>query len=400
VSAADELRVACAGARSGIDPGSAARRFGCARLLRASPAELARLGVPAPLAAELRRADAAVAAAWAEELRSLDIECLTASGPGYPPRLAELADPPVAVFAAGARRELLAGDGPSVAIVGSRRGAEAARRLAHDLAAAASSAGVTVVSGLALGVDAAAHEGALAGCGPTLAVLGTGPDVAYPRTNTRLFGRVREAGLLVSEYPPGTPPAPWRFPARNRLIAALADATLVVEAAERSGALITADMALELGRDVLAVPGWPGVSVARGTNALIKAGAGVVEDAADLLAWLGVDTPRRVAAPPTDDDPVLSELGRAPAYADELAERLGVRAGEVAAALARLELDGRLGRDVHGRCALTRAPSSSSSCPVPSPLLPPHGRAASACGRSHRRSRSGFRPSRSPDGRG
>jgi len=344
----DELRVACAGARSELDPGGVARKFGCARLLRSSPAELARLGVPAPLATELRRSDAAGAATWADELRSRDIECLTASAPGYPPRLAELADPPLAVFVAGSRLDLLAPEGPSVAIVGSRRGADAARRLAHDLAAGAAAAGVTVVSGLALGVDAAAHEGALAAGGPTLAVLGTGPDVAYPRTNACLFNRVREAGLLVSEYPPGTPPAPWRFPARNRLIAALADATLVVEAAERSGALITADMALDLGRDVLAVPGWPGVSVARGTNALIKAGAGVVEDVTDLLAWLGIDAPRAAAAA-SDDDPMLAELGRSPAYADELAARLGMTPGAVAAALARLEIDGRLARDVHGR---------------------------------------------------
>jgi DNA processing protein len=345
---ADELRVAHAGALSGIDPGSAARRLGCARLLRSSAAELARLGVPAPLAAELRRSDAASTVSWIEELRSRGVDCLTASSAGYPPRLAELADPPLAVFVAGADRDLLASTAPSVAIVGSRRGAEAARRLARDLAAGAAAAGVTVVSGLALGVDAAAHEGALSVRGPTLAVLGTGPDVAYPRTNARLFDRVRDHGLLVSEYPPGTPPAPWRFPARNRLIAALADATLVVEAAERSGALITADMALELGRDVLAVPGWPGVSVARGTNALIKAGAGVVEDAADLLSWLGVDAPPATTAA-SGNDPILIELGRAPAYADELAERLGVAPGVVAAALARLELDGRLARDVHGR---------------------------------------------------
>ena len=177
-----------------------------------------------------------------------------------------------------------------VAIVGSRRPADAALRLAGEMASAAAGGGALVVSGLALGVDAAAHAGALE-AGPTLAVLGSGPDVAYPRTNRALYDRIVERGLVVSEYPPGTPPAPWRFPARNRIIAALADVVLVVEARARSGALITADHALDLGRDVLAVPGWPGFSGAAGTNGLLKAGAGLVEGPSDLIAWLGIDPP-------------------------------------------------------------------------------------------------------------
>ena len=179
--------------------------------------------------------------------------------------------------------------GPVLAAVGSRTAGEPGLALARRLCRAAAAAGALVVSGLALGIDAAAHEGALDAAEPTVAVLGCGADVAYPPRNRALHGRVIEQGLVVSEYPAGTEPAPWRFPARNRLIAALADVVLVVEARRRSGALITADHALDLGRDVLAVPGWPGFEGAAGTNALLKAGAGLIEDEADLLGWLGLE---------------------------------------------------------------------------------------------------------------
>ena len=211
--------------------------------------------------------------------------------PGYPGRLLELHDPPAELHLCGGHPELLAWERPVVAIVGSRRAGEAGLGMARELARGAAAAGALVVSGLALGVDAAAHEGALAAGAPTLAVLGSGPDVAYPRTNRGLYARILAAGLIVSEYPPGTEPAPWRFPARNRLIAALADAVVVVEAKVRSGALITADHALDLGRDVLAVPGWPAFSGAGGTNALLKAGAGLIESVEDLNGWLGLEVP-------------------------------------------------------------------------------------------------------------
>ena len=211
--------------------------------------------------------------------------------PGYPGRLLELHDPPAELHLCGEHLELLAWERPVVAIVGSRRAGDAGLGMARELARGAAAAGALVVSGLALGVDAAAHEGALAAGAPTLAVLGCGPDVAYPRTNRGLYARILAAGLIVSEYPPGTEPAPWRFPARNRLIAALADAVVVVEAKVRSGALITADHALDLGRDVLAVPGWPAFSGAGGTNALLKAGAGLIESVEDLNGWLGLETP-------------------------------------------------------------------------------------------------------------
>jgi len=244
-----------------------------------------------------------------------------------------------------------------VAIVGARRAADTGLRLARDLARFCAQRRRVVVSGLALGIDAAAHAGCLEGDGPTVAVLGCGVDVAYPRTNAALYERITKHGLLISEYPPGTPPAPWRFPARNRLIAALAATLVVVEARARSGALITADMALDLGRDVLAVPGSPAFAGAAGTNGLLKAGAGLIENAADLAAWLGVDAPKER---PLDLDPraaaLLDALAAGPATADGLCERLDWTAAQVSAALIRLELAGAVARDGFGRLAPARRP--------------------------------------------
>ena len=172
---------------------------------------------------------------------------------GYPPLLAELHDPPDRLYLRGGPASVLAE--PSVAVVGARScssyGAQVAREISRELAAA----GVVVVSGLARGIDGEAHRGALAAGGRTVAVLGCGIDRDYPRAHAHLAGRVAESGAVVSEYPPGVEPSPWRFPARNRIVAGLARATIVVEARERSGALITADFALELGREVFAVPG-------------------------------------------------------------------------------------------------------------------------------------------------
>jgi DNA processing protein len=275
------------------------------------------------------------------------VTVLRRRGRGYPGRLLELHDPPAELHLAGGHPELLGWSAPVVAIVGSRRAGDAGLGMARELARGAAGAGALVVSGLALGVDAAAHEGALAAGAPTLAVLGCGPDVAYPRTNRGLYARILAAGLVVSEYPPGTEPAPWRFPARNRLIAALADAVVVVEAKVRSGALITADHALDLGRDVLAVPGWPAFSGAGGTNALLKAGAGLVESVEDLTGWLGLEAPSTPRG--QDGDPLLDALREQPGYPDELAARLRLSPAELSAALARLELVGAICRDGRGR---------------------------------------------------
>ena len=356
MSAEAELRVVAAAARAGVDAGALVRRVGGAHhLLHASAKRLDALGVVPGLARELAAARREDVAAYAAELAARGIVCIARSEPGYPPPLCELADPPLAVFAMGAG----AGPPPVVpgrclAIVGARRAGAPALALARRLAAFAAEAGMCVVSGMALGIDAAGHLGALDAAGATVAVLGCGPDVAYPRTNAGLHRRILATGLVLSEYPPGTPPAPWRFPARNRLIAALADTVLVVEARARSGALITADHALDLGRDVLAVPGWAGSPAAAGTNGLLKAGAGMIENEDDLAAWLGLEPPSQ-AVPPAEDAALVEAAASGPAHVEELADRLGKPAHELAAALSRLELDGWIGRDESGRYLAIRA---------------------------------------------
>jgi DNA processing protein len=258
----------------------------------------------------------------------------------YPPLLAQLHDPPRRLYLRGAGRELLAE--PMVAVVGARSaspyGSQIARMLGRELA----SAGLVVVSGLARGIDAEAHRGALDAGGPTLAVLGCGIDRDYPARHAELARRIAADGLIVSEYAPGIEPAPWRFPARNRIIAGLALATVVVEARERSGALITADFALELGRDVFAVPGEITAALSAGTNRLIRQGAAPLLGADDVLDLLGIERPARSAPSDTTDDArrVLALLADAPRGADELVRLCALGPAEVGRALVELELAG------------------------------------------------------------
>jgi DNA processing protein len=252
-----------------------------------------------------------------------------------PPLLRAIHDPPERLYLRGsAEPQLLTR--PAVAIVGARAcsvyGAQVARRLGRELA----EAGVVVVSGLARGVDGAAHRGALDGDGHTVAVLGCGIDRDYPAAHAWLARAIAKRSLLVSEYEPGVAPAPWRFPARNRIIAGLCAATVVVEARERSGALITADFALEEGREVLAVPGEITSSLSAGTNALLRLGATPLTRAADVLEALGIEVDERVVS----KHPLLELL---PATADELVRATGRGPGDIAAALAELELRGLVG---------------------------------------------------------
>jgi len=229
----------------------------------------------------------------------------------------------------------------SVAVVGARGctsyGAHVARSLGRELAAA----GVVVVSGLARGVDGEAHRGVLDAGGATVAVLGCGIDRDYPAAHRELARRIGESGVVVSEYAPGVEPAPWRFPARNRIIAGLAPVTVVVEARERSGALITADLALEEGREVFAVPGEITGSLSKGTNGLLKLGAAPLTCAQDVLEALGIEpaAPKPLAVGPAAAS-VLERLRDAPAAADELAQTTALDAAGLAAALTELELAG------------------------------------------------------------
>lgn len=227
--------------------------------------------------------------------------------PGYPASLHDLADPPLAIFVRGGD---LAPTATSVAVVGARQSSVRGTDLARALGSALAEVGITVVSGAARGIDAAAHLGALDVGGPTVAVLGSGIDVSYPRASGGLLRRIAEAGALVSEYPPGVPAEAFRFPARNRIIAALARALVVVEGEDGSGSLITADHALDLGRDVSAVPGAVTDVLAGATNALIREGARLVRGPDDLLADLGVVSALRADVPTTDEPPVSDETAR------------------------------------------------------------------------------------------
>ena len=275
----------------------------------------------------------------------------------FPELLREIHDPPRVLYLRGAGEvELLAR--PAIAIVGARAcspyGSQVARMLGRELAGA----GLVVVSGLARGVDGEAHRGALEAEGVTVAVLGCGIDRDYPAAHTQLARRICERGLVVSEYEPGVEPAPWRFPARNRIIAGLTAATVIVEARERSGALITADFALEDGREVFAVPGEITGSLATGTNRLLRQGATPLTSAADVFEVYGLGAGPAVQPPTLGEAAtrVLDRLVESSATADELARATGFDAGPLAAALAELELAGLVG-EADGRYRGVRPPN-------------------------------------------
>jgi DNA processing protein len=280
----------------------------------------------------------------AEEVRCI----VTLDDARYPPLLLETADPPLLLYAQG-RVELL--QAPSLAVVGSRRPTRQGADDARAFAACLSQAGLTIVSGLALGVDGAAHEGGLDGPASTIAVVGTGLDRVYPRRHLALAHRIAREGLIVSEYALGTPPLPFQFPARNRIIAGLARGTLVVEAALQSGSLITAQQATEAGRDVFAMPGSIHAPQSRGCHALIKQGAKLVDSANDILEelrWPGA-APRPVvvgaaAESAATGDPLLQALGFGPVSLDALVARTGWPAAELNIRLLDLELDGQVAR--------------------------------------------------------
>jgi DNA processing protein len=259
-----------------------------------------------------------------------------------PPLLAAIHDPPAGLFLRGTAGEALL-ERPCVAVVGARAcssyGSAVARMVGRELAAA----GLVVVSGLARGVDGEAHRGALEAGGRTVAVLGCGIDRDYPAAHRELAARIAGTGLVTSEYAPGVEPAPWRFPARNRIVAGLCAATVVVEARERSGALITADLALEEGREVFACPGEITSALSSGTNALLRLGATPLTCAADVLQSFGLEEPEpAVSVVGAAAATVLGALGDGTAGADELARATGMGTAELAAALVELELAGRV----------------------------------------------------------
>jgi DNA processing protein len=314
----------------------------------------------------LKRHDASDAARVAATARWLDAaaadvarDLVVLGDPRYPPTLLQTADPPLLLFTLG-RVELLAA--PSVAIVGSRnatpQGLDNARAFARFL----SGHGLTIVSGLATGIDGAAHEGGLEGPGSTIAFVGTGLDRVYPARHAKLMQRIAAEGLVASEYPLGAPAHQLNFPRRNRLIAGLSQGTLVVEAALESGSLITARMALECGRDVFAIPGSIHSPLSQGCHRLIQDGATLVENGGDVLRALGIGagaptaalSPRQpslfatteseVSADIGPDAALTSALGHDPVTFDALAARTGMASDQLAARLLALELAGVLRR--------------------------------------------------------
>jgi DNA processing protein len=273
-----------------------------------------------------------------------------------PELLRQIHDPPPTLFLrGGADVEVLWR--PAVAIVGARAcstyGAQVARMLGRELAAS----GLVVVSGLARGVDGEAHRGALDAGGVTVAVLGCGIDRDYPAAHTELARRICERGLVVSEYEPGVEPAPWRFPARNRIIAGLTAATVIVEARERSGALITADFALEDGREVFAVPGEITSMLSTGTNRLLRQGATPLTSTEDVLELFGLSPGQRPPAPTLSivAAKLLERLADGAVSADELARATELEPGRLAAGLAELELAG-LVAEAEGRYRVVMPP--------------------------------------------
>ncbi len=338
------------------------------QLFAAGPEDLKALGLrPKSALALVRREGLAAARRELAAVRRAGLHCLSRDHPLFPPLLKEINDPPLMLYGHGNPAAL---EQPALALVGARAASVYGLKMAEKLAADLAAAGITVVSGGALGIDSAAHRGALtAAGGRTVAVLGCGLDVVYPPQNKKLFAMIAATGMLLSEYPPGTKPEPFRFPARNRIISGLSMGTAVIEAARRSGSLITAEMALDQGREVFAVPGRADSNKSEGCHRLIKEGAKLVHGVGDILEELkvsplasqspapeeeaaatgcpatGTGTDRaagNAAAPRDDTATVLAALDDYPRPIEEIIARAGLPAQRVNAALLELELLGRV----------------------------------------------------------
>ena len=315
--------------------------------------ELIAAGLDAKTVARLKSPDAALLADWRRWLEGPDHALVTVDSPGYPPLLQALPDPPLALWIVGARPDLL--QAPQLAMVGSRNPTRSGRDTAERFARYLGDRGLTITSGLATGIDGACHRGGLAGAAGTVAVLGSGLDVIYPAAHDALAQSIIADGLLISEYPPETPPRSLHFPQRNRIIAGLSVGTLVVEAARRSGALITARLAAEYGREVFAIPGSIHSPLAKGCHRLIKDGAKLVEDATDVLVELAslLQVSITDEAPAAELEIISESLTEQPGYPQllkamdfdpctlgEISERTRLTTAELSSMLLLLELEG------------------------------------------------------------
>jgi DNA processing protein len=326
---------------------------GISRVINLSRLELLEAGLHAETVQRLKSPDRDLVTSWQRWLAPVDRALVTLGSPNYPPLLETLPDPPLALWVRGTRLDLLRA--PQLAMVGSRNpthnGLETAKRFARYF----SDQGLTITSGMATGIDTACHRGALVGTARTIAVLGSGPDVIFPQANDLLAQSIIAEGLLISEYPPGTPARSIHFPQRNRIIAGLSVGTMVVEAAHRSGSLITARLAGEYGREIFAIPGSIHSPLAKGCHRLIKDGAKLVENAADVLVELSsllqfvasndIPEEREKAAPHSlTEQPGYSELLDAmdfsPSVIGNISARAGLTTAEVSSMLLILELEG------------------------------------------------------------
>jgi DNA processing protein len=322
---------------------------------------LERLGLTTAAIERLVMPDAALIDSDLRWLEETGTALLPATAPGYPPLLRESPDAPAVLYVRGDVSIL---SEPQLAMVGSRNPTAGGRATAREFAVFFAHAGITITSGLALGIDTVCHEGALAGGGPTVAVLGCGLDQIYPRENQALADRIAGAGALISEFPPGSSPLPAHFPQRNRIIAGLTHGTLVVEAAQRSGSLITARLAGVAGREVFAIPGSIHNPLARGCHQLIRQGAKLVERPEDVLSELKISLVAQLVAS-TPGGPSQSQQGSPlldkeykilldalafePASVDSLIERTGMNSESIASMLLILELDGHVAPHPGGR---------------------------------------------------
>lgn len=335
-------------------------------LLRLANEDLVAVAAPKVAAQLLARVDALSERQLEEELEEARCWACCRHGDLYPESLRDAADAPWALIGRG-DPGLLDGLEPfgTVTVVGARRATSYGREMARELGRELAAAGMVVVSGLAFGIDACAHRGALDAGGRTIAVLGCGPDIAYPAAHRSLWRRISEDGLVISELPPGAPPWRWTFPARNRIMAALAGMTVVVEAAARSGSLITADLAADLGRDLGAVPGPVTSRASAGPNNLLAGGACVVRDAQDVLdAMLGPGA-KRIERVGAALDPrltaVLAAVETGEDSCDGVAAAIGLSGPDTAAALARLELLGYVACSTMGAYSRTLLPPPAGS---------------------------------------
>ena len=331
---------------------------GAEAVVAAQRRELTRLGLSETTIDRLKSPDADALDRYARWLDADEHDLLTIDDARYPRLLQQTGAAPIALWTHGARSALLTG--PQIAIVGSRSATPTGRETAQRFAKSLSDHGLTITSGLAVGIDAAGHLGGLAGSGSTIAVLGSGLDVVYPREHEALAAQIASHGLIVSEYPPGTAPQRRHFPARNRIIAGMSVGTIVVEASVRSGSLITARLAGEYGREIFAVPGSIHNPVSRGCHRLIRQGAKLVETAGDVLVELApllqslfqemLDT----STPSNDDDidrrdelsteyqQLLDCIGFDPTSVDEIVARSTLTTAEVSSMLLLLELEGQV----------------------------------------------------------